>query len=79
MALPTVSYPASRGPRSQLDQQLVELGQQVHAELRRDGAVPTVPTTPPAAARTSAAAPPASVGDEFADAARAARQDRTRP
>jgi phospholipase C len=84
--MPHVTPPAANnasGPRSQLDQQLVELGQQVHEELRREGAVPTVPPTPPAAARTSAApiaaAPPASVGDEFADAARAARQDRTRP
>ncbi len=57
------------GPRSELDQQLVELGKQVRAELRRE--TPALGSRPPASATDAIA--PASVGDEFADAARAAR------
>ena len=66
------------GPRSKLNQQLVDLGQQVRTELRREGtstgadkARPTVAGSEADATDAAAVAP---IADEFADAARTARE-----
>jgi phospholipase C len=75
--------PADQGPRSELDRQLVELGQQVGAELRRENPQSAQAPTPPSDARSAvesvdAISQPATVGDAFADAARAARRSTKR-